>query len=181
MRLFVGIPLPAELLDSLDALVRRLRADKDGLRWSSPDTWHITLQFLGETTPEKFECLTACLAQIRAVPVPIRLDNTGVFAKAGVFWAGVTVSPELRLLHKAVCVATASCGVQSDDRPYRPHVTLARAKSGSASVLRNLQHKSSKTAKLPGFIATEFFLYESRLGQGGAKHEVRQRFPLAPL
>ena len=49
MRLFVGIALDPALAEALIRLTARLRRADDHLRWSSPDAWHITLQFLGST------------------------------------------------------------------------------------------------------------------------------------
>lgn len=179
MRLFVAIALPSKAIDALESIARGLRTSGDGLRWSSSDTWHITLQFLGETTPESFECVVAHLAQIRLPHIAVALRGTGIFGRAGVFWAGVHVSPELQRLERQVVAATANCGFQSEDRPYHPHVTLARAKGDDrSSLLRNLQRRSPQNPEFPPFIATEFLLYESHLGPRGASHEVRQRFPL---
>ena len=45
MRLFAGIPLAAAVIDELSAISIRLRSNDDGLRWSAPESWHITLQF----------------------------------------------------------------------------------------------------------------------------------------
>lgn len=179
MRLFVGIALPAEVIDALEALSCSLRADGDGLRWSSPETWHITLQFLGETSPERFASVVERLGEIRAAQVPVLLKGTGNFERAGIFWAGVKVSPELEELQRQVVAATAQCGVESDDRAYSPHVTLARAKGdGRAVALRRLQRRAQQDADFPAFIAREFLLYESHLGPRGATHEIRQRFAL---
>lgn len=181
MRLFVGIALPAEVIEALDALSRRLRTDGDGLRWSSPETWHITLQFLGETSAERFACAVERLGGIHAATVPVGLRGTGIFERAGVFWAGVTVSAELQELQRKVVAAMALCGVQGEDRPYSPHVTLARAKADGRAALRRLQKLVEQDREFPHFIAREFLLYESHLGRGGATHEVRQRFPLGQL
>lgn len=49
MRLFIGIPLAADVVRELAALTARLRSPSDGLRWSAAEDWHITLQFLGQT------------------------------------------------------------------------------------------------------------------------------------
>ena len=179
MRLFVGIPLAAEVLEALDRLCRSLRSNGDSLRWSTPETWHITLQFLGETVEEKYGALVHQLRSIRSPRVPIWLEGTGIFDRAGVFWAGVNVSPELRLLERSVVAATAQCGWAAEQRPYHPHVTLARAKGDDrVRALRRLQGRVKREPKFPPFDATEFLLYESFLGSGGARHDVRERFPL---
>ncbi len=53
MRLFVGIALADAVVRELESVVARLRSSDSGLRWTEPDSWHITLQFLGNTTPEQ--------------------------------------------------------------------------------------------------------------------------------
>ena len=69
MRLFVGIPLSDEVVRELAAVVARLRPGAGNLRWTASESWHITLQFLGETAPEQYECLAARLGEVRAAPV----------------------------------------------------------------------------------------------------------------
>jgi RNA 2',3'-cyclic 3'-phosphodiesterase len=179
VRLFVAIPLPSPVIEALDSVQRSLRGAGDGLRWSSPETWHITLQFLGECSAETSECVIERLAEIRSPRVPVVLKGTGIFDRAGVFWAGVEVSTELRKLQRQVVAATAQCGFTAEDRPYHPHVTLARAKGDDrVSVLRKLQRRARQDFAFPPFIAAEFLLYGSFLGPGGTRHEVRRSFPL---
>jgi RNA 2',3'-cyclic 3'-phosphodiesterase len=180
MRLFVAISLTPEVIDALERFSQSLRSTGDNLRWTSPETWHITLQFLGETSNENFGCVVQQLRKIGLSPVPVRLHGAGVFDRAGVFWAGVTVSSELRLLEKAVTTATSGCGFTSESRPYHPHVTLARAKGkNAAQALLALKTRVKEDQSFPEFTAREFLLYESFLSSEGARHEVRQRFPLA--
>jgi 2'-5' RNA ligase len=180
MRLFIGIPLAAEVVDALERISRSLRSVDDHLRWSSPETWHITLQFLGETPIEKYPCVVRHLSEIKAPAVPVWLHGTGFFDRAGVFFAAVNVSPELRLLERLVVAATAQCGIDAEDRPYRPHVTLARAKGGDRlHALRKLKSLIKSDFEFPSFTAREFLLFESFLGSDGARHEVRDHFPLA--
>lgn len=179
MRLFVGIPLANEVIAALERITNGLRSGAENLRWASPDAWHITLQFLGETSPEKYACTVAHLRETRSPHVPISIEGTGVFDRAGVFFAGVSVSPELRQLQKLVVAATAPCGFVPEERPYHPHVTLARAKGDGRQVLRKLKSRITVQPAIPRFAATEFRLYEAFLGPGGSRYEVRERFPLA--
>ena len=111
--------------------------------------------------------------------VPVQLNGTGFFDRAGVFFAGVSVSAEMVELEKQVLAATAKCGFVAEDRPFHPHVTLARAKGDNRMpALRRLKQRAKKSVGFPAFTATEFLLYEAFLGAGGSRYEVRERFPL---
>jgi RNA 2',3'-cyclic 3'-phosphodiesterase len=179
MRLFIGIPMAPDAIDALETLVRSLRSAGDGLRWSSPESWHITLQFLGETSEETYRCVVTQLRKVRFPKVPVQLGGTGFFERAGVFFAGVSVSVEMFGLEKSVLAATAQCGFIAEDRPFHPHVTLARAKGVTRmNALRRLKQRVKENARFPTFAATEFLLYEVFLGAGGSRYEVREHFPL---
>ena len=179
MRLFVGIPLAAAVIDELSATSARLRSAGDGLRWTAPESWHITLQFLGNTSPEQYECIVARLKELHLPPVPIRLDELSCFDRAGVFFAGVRVSPELLLLQERVTAATAPCGFASEARPYQPHITLARSKgNGQRNGLSKLKARIRHQPSFTSFVAGDFLLYESFLGPSGSRYEIRARFPL---
>jgi 2'-5' RNA ligase len=177
MRLFVGIPLAAAVIDELSAISRRLQSGADGLRWTASATWHITLQFLGETSREQSECVVARLRELHLPPVPVRLEGLGFFDRAGVFFAGVKVSHELLLLQERVTAATALCGFASEARPFQPHLTLVRSK-GRRQGLSELKARIGRQPEFTRFAAREFLLYESFLGPGGSRYEIRARFPL---
>lgn len=179
MRLFVGIPLAAAVIDELSAATLRLRSGTDKLRWTTPESWHITLQFLGNTSPEKYRCIVASLKKLHLPPVPISLEELGLFDRAGVLFAGVGVSPELLLLEQRVIAATALCGFASETRPYQPHITLARTKDrGRQHGLNELKARIRRPPSFTSFVAHEFLLYESFLGAGGSRYEIRERLSL---
>jgi 2'-5' RNA ligase len=179
MRLFVGLALSPGVTAELLSVVERLRTSDDGLRWSTPDWWHITLQFLGNTSAEKYECVTAQLGGVHAGGVPVRLGDLGLFDRAGVFFAGVMLSPELVALERKVAAATGPCGFAAESRAYHPHITLARVKgAGRSHGLAKLRDTSSLQPAFTPFVAEEFLLYESVLERTGARYEVRKRFAL---
>ena len=179
MRLFVGLPLASEVLKELSEAVARLKAPHDGLRWTMPETWHITLQFLGNTDQKHGDCALARLAEIHAGPVQVQLGELGFFDRAGVFFVDVVPSPDLVALAEKVTVATGKCGFLTESRPYHPHITLARAKGeGRGRPLKALQYRVPQGRRFTGFRATEFLLYESHTLPEGAKYEVRGRFAL---
>jgi RNA 2',3'-cyclic 3'-phosphodiesterase len=178
MRLFIGIPLAAEVVKELAALSARLQSPGDGLRWSRPEGWHITLQFLGQTSAEQYVCVAAALRTIRHAPFEIQLDAPGFFDRSGVFFVGAGLSPELCRLQELVVAATRRCGFVPEDRPYHPHITLARDKEGHKG-LRMLKSRVSQDVHFSRFLAGEFLLYQSFPGPGGSRYEVRERFALA--
>jgi RNA 2',3'-cyclic 3'-phosphodiesterase len=198
MRLFIGIPLSGETAGELAAPLARLRSGAGRsrwptLRWTRPESWHITLQFLGNTTPEQLQCLTGRLGEVGSAPVPVQIGELGVFDRAGVFFADVVVSPGLAALKERVAAATGLCGFAAETRPFHPHITLARkagnegpreqgsknAQSGTRS-LRELMAQAGG-CKFSRFTAREFLLYESHLSSQGSRYEVRARFPLEEL
>jgi 2'-5' RNA ligase len=177
MRLFVGIPLATEVIEELSAVSMRLQTSEDGLRWSASESWHITLQFLGNTPA--YECIVARLKELRSPPVPVKLEDLGFFERAGVFFAGVRLTPELAALQQRVTAATGLCGFVPESRPYHPHITLARSKSKGVKALRALKGRIHREPRFSGFVAEEFVLYESVPGAKGSHYEVRERFPLS--
>lgn len=179
MRLFVGIPLADAVTQELAAVVARLRAKEDALRWTSPDSWHITLQFLGNTTEEQLTCLKMRLAPVRAAAFQVQMGEVGCFDRAGVLFVDVAVSPELAALQQSVLSATSACGFVPETRPFHPHITLARAKGEERGTdLRALRSRARNQPAFTPFTAREFVLYESHLGAGGARYEARMRVAL---
>jgi 2'-5' RNA ligase len=166
--------MPA-VVDQLAAVRARLQRPGDGLRWSAPESWHITLQFLGAATPVQFDCVVAHLLAVRGTPVPLQLEGLGFFERSGVFFAGVRFAPELIALQKGVVEATRHCGFEAEDRPYHPHITLARNR-GRENGVRALKPRVGAAPEFAGFLAREFLLYESFPNPQGSRYEVRERF-----
>jgi 2'-5' RNA ligase len=179
MRLFVGIPLADAVARELGDAISRLREGENSmpgsrLRWTAPDSWHITLQFLGNAAEEQLECLNSRLGEVRAAAFPVQLGELDCFDRAGVFFADIMVTPQLAALERSVVAATSQCGFAAETRPFHPHITLARAKGhGRSAELRALENKIRSQPAFTCFTATEFVLYESHLGDGGARYEAR--------
>lgn len=179
MRLFVAIPLADVVRGELVATVARLRPQAAELRWTAPESWHITLQFLGNTEREQYEGLVARLGEVRRPLVPVRLTELGAFDRAGVVHVGVDVTPELAALQQAVTEATGKCGFAAEARAFRPHITLARSKGHGRDARMPLERlRMERSPDFTPFKARDFALYESFLGQRGARYEVRARFEL---
>lgn len=178
MRLFLGIPLADGPVHRLSEVVASLSTrNSSRIRWTAPESWHITLQFLGNTTSEQYRCVVARLQQLKLSPLRIDFEPLDAFERAKVFFAGIRITPPLIRAQQQVQSATQFCGFEGETRPYHPHITLARVK-GAADILRDLKKRGQNLPPIEGFTAGEFLLYESFLGTEGARYEIRERFPL---
>ena len=179
MRLFVAIPLGAAVVDELSAIRTRLQSREDGLRWAAAESWHVTLQFLGKTNEEQYECVVARLREVRSAPTPIALEGLGFFERAGGFFAGVRPTPEVVRLQQRVTAATELCGFVPEARSFNPHITLARIKGRARrNGLNALRSKLHGQPRFTRFVAKEFLLFESFPGSEGSRYEIRERFAL---
>lgn len=184
MRLFVGLAISEAVAESLERLTLRLCAKDDGLRWSTPDQWHVTLVFLGEVEDATRAKLVQALNTLRQPALKLRMERLGVFERSGILYAEVEVSEELLRLYEAVAAAVRRCGLEVEERPYRAHITLARARNreGRKAIERLRTVASREQQRLrAGWSAEEFRLYESQLSPGGSRYMVRERFALGSL
>src|SRR4029077_1465668 len=131
-------------------------------RWVRPESLHITLKFIGEQTPERVEAITERLRRAESRVFEIRAAGHRFFptAKAPcVFWVVIHAGAQLAELAECIDIGTAELGIPREDRPYSPHLTLARAGAGRRSV-------SPKGGKADGPNAT-FAALEKRLAAMG--------------
>ncbi len=180
-RLFVAVPLPPEPLAACRALIDGVRAGPLGgvPRWVDVDNLHLTIRFLGETPPD----LTpdVALAVRDAFPDPTAFEV--VLAGAGAFpaarkpralWLGIEQgAAELGALARALDPALEPLGWPPDDRPYRPHLTVARLDrssiASSGAVADELQAAAAGWSS--SFRADRVVLFRSHLGGGQPRYE----------
>jgi RNA 2',3'-cyclic 3'-phosphodiesterase len=161
VRLFVSLRLPSAARTSLAAALA-------GARTTDVGQWHVTLAFLGDV-PDAGPLAPALAAVAdRHPPLQLRVRGGGAFAR--VWWGALDGDVrQLRALAADVTAACRDAGVGLEDRPYRPHVTVARRGSG----LHPLEGYEG-----PVWTATEVELVRSHLG-ATARHEVLDRFALS--
>lgn len=161
-RLFVAVTPPPDVLAPLEAAAGVLRPQAPGLTWVPAERWHVTLAFLGEVDSTVVADLRSRLERVsrRHPPIPVRIGRGGRFGQR-VLWVGVT--GELAPLARGVTRAAGKAGIELEDRPWRGHLTLARARPGRFADLRGLASSLSGVA-CPEWTATTFALIESRLG-----------------
>jgi RNA 2',3'-cyclic 3'-phosphodiesterase len=168
MRLFVAIDIPADVSDNLRALLDRLKPLAK-LAWSPLNNLHITTKFIGEWPEARLEEMTTALAAASTPgAIDIEIRGLGWFPnprRPRVFWAGVEAGEPLRVLARSTEQAAAKLGVPVEDRPYSPHLTLARIKS-PVPLQPLCEAVSTRESESFGrFRASAFYLYLSASGR----------------
>lgn len=185
MRLFIALDIPEAIRARLNGFMERVRVLAPDARWARPESLHVTLKFIGEVKEERLDAIKQTLTAIKARPFDVKFEGMGYFPtnkSPRVFWAGVHATNDLSELAAAIDQKLAQLGIEREEKPYHPHLTLARAGSGpgASRVFRRLQEQLA-TEEPPHFgtmTAQEFYLYQSRLSRGGAQYAKLERFSL---
>ena len=169
IRAFVALRMSAETEDAVAGFVESLRGSSPGIGWTRRERLHLTLRFLGDEVPaEKLERLSPALAEIAATSSAFKIDvrGTGVFPnfnRPRVIWVGLG-SEALMELAARVEKAAVSAGFASDQRAYKPHLTIGRIRDPRA--WRPVRARIADTSNLDfgGTRIDSMMLYQSRLG-----------------
>lgn len=181
MRLFFAIELPPDVQAALGRL--KPKDDNRDYRWSDPALMHVTLAFLGEQPDAQLVVLedvgkAAASASGRA---SLRLGSAGSFGShraPRVLWVGLDGDLEaLSHLQTRLDAGLHEAGFPVEDRPFRPHVTLARRREtarGGPPVGWPPQDRPSHTS----FTIDHLTLFQSRLSPRGPTYTPVFQFPL---
>ena len=131
VRAFVALELDARVREAMGRLQADLRHRLAGIRFVRPDGIHLTLRFLGETTPAQVERLRPALQEAAAAcPAgEARVAGLGTFPERGsprVLWLSLEVPPPVFELQAACERAARAAGFEREARPFRAHLTLGR-------------------------------------------------------
>jgi 2'-5' RNA ligase len=190
MRLFVALDIDSEVRRRITEFRNQMRPLAPDVRWVDQETFHITLQFLGETN--RLDEIQRALQSVRAAPIELSFRNAGFFPSPKsprVFWVGIEADQNLQELATLIGHALRPLGFEPDAAPFKPHLTLARAGSGrphpvprerSAPALQELRTRLESLGPLEfgTMTAHEFYLYESKLSPAGARYTKLSRYPL---
>lgn len=186
MRAFVAVELDpasraaaARLSDSL-----RRETGSRGLAFGRPETFHFTLKFLGEIAEVEAERLAAALAPrlMGIAPFELSLRGVGAFPqarRARVVWLGTGEGRETLIsLARLVEHTAVELGHAGEERPYAPHLTLARVKDPSSSRVIAAWIAAHEEEELARLRVDAVTLYRSELRKEGAVHTPVARLAL---
>jgi len=181
LRLFTGIAAPPEINSRLDELVRQLKPLAP-IRWTPISNFHITTKFIGSWPQDRLDEMKTALSTVAGGdPIRISVQGLGFYPNARhprIFRTDVEGGAPLMQLASDTDQACAKLGLAPEDKPYSPHLTLARIDShASLGALHNALAKLNEP-EFGVFQVPAFHLYLSQPGRGGSVYTSLQEFPL---
>ena len=140
IRSFIAIELPEEAKEGLARLRKEL--DRDGhkfVKWVDPGGIHLTLKFLGNIPSNRVTEITEAMGKAAQGISPFHLESSGLgvfpnLKQVRVFWVGISGElDKLSKLQQNIDSALAALGFAKEERPFVPHLTLARIREGASS------------------------------------------------
>jgi 2'-5' RNA ligase len=168
------------------------------LRWSPIKNLHLTLRFLGDTTPHQRQQVRVRLEEVAAKTTPFMLhvDATGQglggfpnLRQPRVLWVGLGGELEaLGQFQTQIEAMAQALGFAPEEKAYTPHLTLARAaRAADRRVLNQVGQaigdyaKVFEEAQILSFTVDRLVFYQSELGVGGSRYSALARLPFAGI
>jgi 2'-5' RNA ligase len=190
--LFVAIELPQDILRVIEGIQEQTRINLGEaaglLRWSRPESIHITLQFLGETATARIASITEALQQACAGTGPFSLEVGGLGAfpnvrRPRVVWVGLGGDTGTAVeLATSIQAALGPLGFKPD-KPFSPHMTIARVREGNpvgklAPLSRVLSLTGIVLPEQASFQVSGVSLMQSFMQSGGSVYKQLARVDL---
>ncbi|GCE84885.1 RNA 2',3'-cyclic phosphodiesterase [Komagataeibacter diospyri] len=181
MRLFVGLELSPALLHAIG----ELRGGLPDVTWQSPESYHLTLHFIGEVThPHLLEEIHHGLSAIRATPPALRLGGTGLFTAGrpngpDTLWIGCAPDDALMMLREKIrkglnrMIPTVS---ERNNRHFTPHITIGRMERPDQT--RRQRWLATTVPPTEAWPIGHFTLFQSIRHADGPFYEPLEHYPL---
>ena len=134
LRAFIAVEIPLALREAVCAATEPLQKSiGPAVRWVLMENMHLTLKFLGDTSPANVELLSQMLrAEAELFPgFELRLQGLGAFPnpkRPRVLYIGIQAPGTLEALQRGIDSASRRLGYESEERGFSPHLTIGRVK-----------------------------------------------------
>ena len=181
LRLFAAVDLPDDWRAELEQIQLRQQQVSPGyFRLVAPRLMHLTLVFMGSQPASRLAAIEAAVGRAATEVPPFRLalGRVATFGPARaprVLWVEA-LQPDGRLqqLRRALEDELRAAGVSFDDKPLRPHVTLARSRGSAGGPVRVLEARPTS----PPHLVRRIVLFESQLSRNGPEYRALAEFGL---
>lgn len=184
MRSFLAVDPPREIIDAIVTIQDRLRKAIQGdIRWVRPQGIHLTLKFFGTISESDVANISRVVEDTTSTIAPFTLGikRVGAFPdvkRPRVLWLGMDGDVDILIrLQKEVDAELHKYGFEKEDRPFRPHLTLARIKDprGLIGLAKIMEKRENYEAG--SFSAAGLNLFKSELTPKGAVYTKLAYFP----
>lgn len=187
LRLFLAIDLDENLKERIKLVKKNLEEILPQIKWTKPETWHLTVKFLGETKKDKLEDIIRICKNI--IPqyrhFQIKLKSISAFPNLRmprVIFIDTEIPEELEKIHNEIENKFADIGFKKEGRKFHPHLTLARIKE-IKSFFKESEKTIEKINKFGEDIyfnlrVNEIILYQSILSSKGPTYIKIETFKL---
>jgi 2'-5' RNA ligase len=177
IRTFIAIDFPAEIITKIARITAYLRTQTpvNALNWVAPENMHLTLNFLGDVREDHILAIEQCLQEaVRGQSsFNITIEGLGMYPNAKqprVVWLGIKDAGALKHIQQALTKALKVIDIEQENRPFLPHLTLARIRRNSSPDLtRQVGETLSqfKVDSLGSFPVQSVHLFKSELTPKG--------------
>ncbi|MFB3924729.1 MAG: RNA 2',3'-cyclic phosphodiesterase [Syntrophales bacterium] len=185
IRAFLAIDLPDEIKKNLTGIQKQLKSIVDGVKWVNPNGIHLTLHFFGHITGDEIELASRIVKKNMegAESFMLNVGLVGVFPgwkRPRVLWIGIGGEiGALGALRKRIEQGLEEAGFETEDRDFKPHLTLGRIKSPAEASGVEKIIGSGKEFTAGSFTAQGLTLFKSDLHPTGAVYTKLEYFPFA--
>lgn len=181
-RIFVALNIPDDAKEKLFNIIYQLNQDKS-LNWETKEKIHLTLKFVGDVEDELIPQIKNDLLFLEEYKTQLlQITGFGFFFSYRVpriLWAGLKYSEELKSIAERLEDYFIRYGVEKENRPFKPHLTLMRIKNNPGESFIN-KFKNSKFEPI-SFQSNSISLIKSELKPAGSVYTEINKYKLRPL
>lgn len=181
-RIFVALNIPDYAKEKLFNIIYQLNQDKS-LKWETKEKIHLTLKFIGDVEDELIPQIKNDLLFLEEYKTQLlQITGFGFFFSYKVpriLWAGLKYSEELKYIAERLEDYFIRYGVEKENRPFKPHLTLMRIKNNPGEFFIN-KFKNSKFEPI-SFQSNSISLIKSELKPAGSVYTEINKYKLRPL
>jgi 2'-5' RNA ligase len=182
VRSFISIDLEdQQILSRIASILSSLQALGGDLKPVERENIHLTLKFLGDVSTPRLAEVKSSLKQLVFPAFTGEIKGAGAFPNLNhmnVIWVGVSEGwSQVEQIYEQVEKLLSRLGFRRENRPFSPHITIARVRSGRkrdeiANLLRHLSEESFGTITVD-----KVRLKQSILSSSGPKYSTLLEVP----